>query len=115
MSLGAVGPAAIRALQDLRAARQSEEDENLRKVYEDAIKKDSSGITGGFFIGEVRDFGRAYSWGRGESVTRGDRRRRELEFGRPSPPLARPRESTARVGFWTDGLAASQTARKTTR
>jgi hypothetical protein len=39
MSLGAVGPAAIRALQDLRAARQSEQDENLRKVYEDAIKK----------------------------------------------------------------------------
>src|ERR1019366_3046871 len=25
-----------------------------------------------------------------ESVTRGDRRRRELEFGRPSPPLAAP-------------------------
>ena len=39
MSLGAVGPAAIHALQDLRAARQSEEDENLRKVYDYAIKK----------------------------------------------------------------------------
>jgi len=39
MSLGAIGPAAISALQDLRAARQSEPDENLRAVYEDAIKK----------------------------------------------------------------------------
>ena len=28
--------------------------------------------------------------GGGESVTRGDRRQRELEFGRPSPPLAPP-------------------------
>jgi hypothetical protein len=28
--------------------------------------------------------------GGGESVTRGDRRRREREFGRPSPPLAPP-------------------------
>jgi hypothetical protein len=36
--------------------------------------------------------GRAYSRGLGESVTRGDRRRRELEFGSPSPPLASPRE-----------------------
>jgi hypothetical protein len=34
--------------------------------------------------------GRAYAGWRGESVTRGDRRRREREFGRPSPPLARP-------------------------
>ncbi|MEK7676633.1 MAG: HEAT repeat domain-containing protein [Verrucomicrobiota bacterium] len=39
MSLGAIGPATISALQDLRAARQSEEDANLRRVYEDAIKK----------------------------------------------------------------------------
>lgn len=39
MSLGAIGPAAISALQDLRAARQSEQDEILRGVYEDAIKK----------------------------------------------------------------------------
>ena len=35
---------------------------------------------------------RAYSRGLCESVTRGDRRRRELWFGRPSPPLASPRE-----------------------
>jgi hypothetical protein len=35
---------------------------------------------------------RAYSHGLGESVTRGDRRRRELVFGRPSPPLASPCE-----------------------
>jgi hypothetical protein len=32
---------------------------------------------------------RAYSQARGESVTRGDRRQRELEFGRRLPPLAR--------------------------
>jgi hypothetical protein len=35
---------------------------------------------------------RAYSQGRSESVTRGDRRRCELEFESPSPPLARPCE-----------------------
>ena len=40
--------------------------------------------------------GRAYSRGLGESVTRGDRRQRERWFGRPSPPLASPREYTAR-------------------
>ena len=34
---------------------------------------------------------RARLWaGAGESVTRGDRRRREQEFGSPSPPLAAP-------------------------
>ena len=41
------------------------------------------------------DFGdhwRAYLRGRGESVTRCDRRQRELEFGSPLPPLARPRK-----------------------
>ena len=38
MSLGAIGPEAILALQDLRAARQSEEAVELRKIYEDAIK-----------------------------------------------------------------------------
>jgi hypothetical protein len=32
---------------------------------------------------------RAYSQERGESVTRCDRRQRELEFERPLPPLAR--------------------------
>jgi hypothetical protein len=32
---------------------------------------------------------RAYSQERGESVTRGDRRQRELEFDSPLPPLAR--------------------------
>jgi len=40
-------------------------------------------------------FGRcecAYSRGLGESVTRGDRRGRELGFGSPSPPLAGPCE-----------------------
>ena len=36
--------------------------------------------------------GRAYSQGRGESVTHGDRRQRELEFDRSLPPLARPCE-----------------------
>jgi hypothetical protein len=38
-SLGEIGPAALVALQDLRAARQSEADEEVRKVYETAIKK----------------------------------------------------------------------------
>ena len=36
---------------------------------------------------------RAYSQGPGESVTRGDRRGRELGLRWPSPPLAGPRES----------------------
>jgi hypothetical protein len=36
--------------------------------------------------------GRAYSQGRGESVTRGDRRQRELEARSSLPPLARPCE-----------------------
>ena len=35
---------------------------------------------------------RAYSQGRGESVTRCDRRQREREFDRSLPPLARPCE-----------------------
>ncbi len=42
---------------------------------------------------ESMDFGdpwRAYLCGRGESVTRGDRRERELEVRSPFPPLARP-------------------------
>ena len=38
------------------------------------------------------DPGRAYLRGRSESVTRSDRRERELEFGSPLPPLARPRK-----------------------
>ena len=38
-SLGSIGPEAIVALQDLRAARQVEEDENIRTVYENAIKQ----------------------------------------------------------------------------
>jgi homeodomain-containing protein len=54
-----------------------------------------------FGIGVGREFWRGVQRGRqlagapiraggGESVTRGDRRRREREFGRPSPPLAPP-------------------------
>ena len=39
IALGAIGPAAIVALQDLRAARQSEPNEGVRTVYDDAIKK----------------------------------------------------------------------------
>ena len=42
---------------------------------------------------------RAYSRRQGESVTRGDRRRRELKLENSSPPLARLRESTARSHF----------------
>ena len=41
-------------------------------------------LAGAFFVT------RAYLHGRGESVTRCDRRQRELEFGSPLPPLARP-------------------------
>src|SRR5208282_5772431 len=44
--------------------------------------------------------------GAGESVTRGDRRRRELEFGRPSPPLAAPP---------IDGARTSQPAKQNSR
>jgi hypothetical protein len=40
---------------------------------------------------------RAYFYGRGESVTRGQRRQRELEFGTPLPPLTRTKKSTTRV------------------
>ena len=39
MSLGAIGAASIVALQDLRAARQSEDGEGVREVYEEAIRK----------------------------------------------------------------------------
>ena len=42
--------------------------------------------------GPPEPWGRAYSRGLGESVTRGDRRERELEFGSSFPPLASPRE-----------------------
>ena len=38
-SLGEIGPDSIIALQDLRAARQVEEDPNIREIYEEAIKK----------------------------------------------------------------------------
>jgi hypothetical protein len=60
----------------------------------DKKKNGSSGIFG-YFLSVQMLFGRsgrAYSHGLGESVTRGDRRRRELWFGRPSPPLASPCE-----------------------
>ena len=73
----------------------------------------SSGIFWEFFIGQkhavhrsahrwvlgprrIGGPGRAYSRGLGESVTRGDRRERELEFGSSFPPLASPCEYTAR-------------------
>jgi len=50
-------------------------------------------------------FGRckcASSHGLGESVTRGDRRGRELWFGSPSPPLTSPREYTAQICLWSN-------------
>jgi hypothetical protein len=47
---------------------------------------------------------RAYWRGRGESVTRGDRRQRELEFESPLPPLARPCESDGAGGILAPGL-----------
>jgi hypothetical protein len=53
----------------------------------------SSGMFWGKIIGLNVGAGRAYSPGPGESVTRGDRRGRELWFGSPSPPLAGPCES----------------------
>jgi HEAT repeat protein len=39
IALGAIGPPSIIALQDLRAARQIEDDLNLRDIYDSAIKK----------------------------------------------------------------------------
>lgn len=39
LALGAIGPPAILALQDLRVFRQSQEDHDLRTVIEDAIRK----------------------------------------------------------------------------
>jgi hypothetical protein len=46
---------------------------------------------------QARLFGRA-----GESVTRSDRRQRELEFARPLPPLiARPNRRRDNVKGWT--------------
>ena len=39
ISLGAIGPEAIIALQDLRAARQSEPNEGVRQVYAEAIRR----------------------------------------------------------------------------
>jgi len=53
-----------------------------------------------------QDRRRAYSHGRGESVTRNDRQRRELRFESPSPPLARPCESTARPPPWVGQTVA---------
>ena len=46
---------------------------------------------------------RAYSQERGESVTRCDRRRRELEFESPLSSLVCFCESTARAGLWRWG------------
>ena len=55
---------------------------------------------------------RAYSQERGESVTRGDRRQRELEFGSPLPPLARSCEfdcaGWCRVGWRPAQLRAKK-------
>jgi len=50
----------------------------------------SSGISGGFFIEDSKITCAPIRRGRGESVTRGDRRRRELKLQSPSPPLTRP-------------------------
>jgi hypothetical protein len=50
--------------------------------------------------------GRAYWRGRGESVTRGDRRQRELEFGdhcRRSPALANRRRDYPCIAMKTKG------------
>ena len=46
---------------------------------------------------------RAYSHERGESVTRGDRRQRELEFDSPLPPLARSCECDGAGWPWDGG------------
>jgi len=43
---------------------------------------------------------RAYSRKQGESVTRSDRRRRELKLENSSPPLARLRESNGAAVPW---------------
>ncbi len=55
---------------------------------------------------------RAYSQGRGESVTRCDRRQREREFDRSLPPLARPCESHGAGWVWVfvprEGLPLGQ-------
>ena len=50
----------------------------------------SSGISGGIFIEDSKITDAPIRRGRGESVTRGDRRRRELGLQSPSPPLTRP-------------------------
>ena len=57
--------------------------------------------------------GRAYSRGLGESVTRGDRRGCERGLERPAPPVARPREYTARDRSFVEetGRSSTMTAR----
>ena len=52
-------------------------------------------------IPQARRFGRA-----GESVTRGDRRKRELVFGRPFPPLTtRPKQRREKIVGLTVGTS----------
>ena len=42
----------------------------------------------------------------------GDRRQRELALGSPLPPLARPRQRTARLRLFSEGLEAAYAATK---
>ena len=55
---------------------------------------------------------RAYSQERGESVTRGDRRQRELEFGSPLPPLARSCEYDGAGWSWVGWRPVQLRAKK---
>ena len=59
--------------------------------------------------------GRAYWRGRSESVTRGDRRQRELEFGarcRRSPALANRRRDYPCFALNTEGLGHARLTRQ---
>jgi hypothetical protein len=63
-----------------------------------------------FLAGDSRH---AYSRRQGESVTRGDRRRRELKLANSSPSLARLRESDGVVTRWAfaEQSSGSQSAK----
>ena len=62
----------------------------IRQANPADVSVGSSGISGGIFIEDSKITDAPIRRGRGESVTRGDRRRRELGLQSPSPPLTRP-------------------------
>jgi len=72
------------------------------------------GMSGSFVLDNSGVKGAPIRGGRGESVTGGDRRQRELEFERPLLRLAHPREWHGASPRWTVRLPGCQAGLKTT-